>query len=267
MELKDKIIVITGAASGIGAALATRFTDEQPKHLICTDIQDDALAVLCEKLSSATKISCVAMKCDVSREADIAALIKKVESDYGAIDLFCSNAGILTLGGAEVDDARWTKIMNINVMSHVWAARHLLPQMIARGDGYFFNTASAAGLLTQVGSAPYSVTKAGAVSFAEWLAVTHGVDGIKVSVLCPQAVDTAMTAGFGDSAAHVDGLLAADDVAEQCLQAIKAEQFLVLPHKRVHEYMKRKADDTGRWIQGMQKLQAMFSEMMKNHTS
>jgi NAD(P)-dependent dehydrogenase (short-subunit alcohol dehydrogenase family) len=252
MQLKDKIIVITGAASGIGRAMAQRFAAEGAKLIVCAD-RDEAGAK-----ATAAGIGGVAFKVDVASEADIQGLIETVERDHGPIDLFCSNAGIGVGGGAEASNTEWQRIWDINVMAHVWAARHLVPRMIARGGGYLLNTASAAGLLSQIGSAPYAVTKHAAVGLAEWLAITHGDQGIKVSVLCPQAVRTAMTAGNASGVASVDGMLEPEVVADACMRAIEAEDFLILPHPEVLEYMRRKAADYNRWIGGMKKLNRRF---------
>lgn len=254
MEIKDKIIVVTGAASGIGAALAKRFADEGAKAVVCADITADALNDV------AAGIGGTAITCNVGKESDIINLIETVEKDIGPIDLFCSNAGIGAPGGAEAPDEAWQNIWEINVMSHVWAARHLVPRMLERGGGYLLNTASAAGLLSQIGSAPYSVTKHAAVSFAEWLALTHGRAGLNVSVLCPQGVATAMTAGLTDSVVAMNGMLEPEAVAEACVQAIDKEEFLILPHPEVADYFKAKANDYGRWIGGMQKLQERFDQ-------
>jgi NAD(P)-dependent dehydrogenase (short-subunit alcohol dehydrogenase family) len=253
MEIKNKIIVVTGAASGIGRALAQRFAKDGAKFVACADLNPRGAA------ETAKTVGGAAFTTDVSREEDISSLIETVEREHGPIDLFCSNAGIFTPGGAEVATEKWEQIWHINVMAHVWAARHLVPRMIARGGGYLLNTASAAGLLSQVGSAPYAVTKHAAVGFAEWLALTHGDDGIKVSVLCPQAVKTAMTAGHEGSVAAIDGMLEADAVADACVKAISAEEFLVLPHPEVLDYMRRKTADYGRWIGGMRKLNRRFN--------
>ena len=252
MELKDKIIIVTGAASGIGRALCDVFACQAPKLLVCADIESDGA----DKTSN--KVNGLPFVCDVSNEQNIQQMIDHVEAEYGPIDLFCSNAGILTLGGAEVANEDWQRIWEINVMAHVWAARHLVPKMLARGGGYFLNTASAAGLLTQIGSAPYSVTKHAAVSFAEWLVITYGTRGIKASVLCPQAVETAMTAGFDVSSAHIDGMKSAEEVALACLNAIEKEEFMVLPHEEVLEYSKRRVTDKERWLKGMQKLNDLY---------
>jgi NAD(P)-dependent dehydrogenase (short-subunit alcohol dehydrogenase family) len=252
VELADKIVVITGAAGGIGRAMARRFRQEGPRRIICADLDGPgAVAVAAEVGGRAFAI-------DVSKEADIVSLIETVEAEEGPIDLFCSNAGIGIGGGAEASNAGWTRIWEINVMAHVWAARALVPLMAARGGGYLLNTASAAGLLSQIGSAPYAVTKHAAVGLAEWLAITHGDQGIRVSVLCPQAVRTAMTAGNPDGVASIDGMMEPEEVAEACVAAIATEQFLILPHPEVLDYMRRKTGDYDRWIGGMRKLNRRF---------
>ncbi|MGC6511628.1 MAG: SDR family oxidoreductase [Parvibaculales bacterium] len=256
MEVAGRIIVVTGAASGIGRALAQAFAQAGAGSVVCADVNMDGA------LETANGIGGVAHKCDVSREQDIKSLIDTVEREHGPIDLFCSNAGILVGGGPEVPDEDWQRMWEINVMSHVWAARHLLPRMLERGQGYFLNTASAAGLLSQIGSAPYSLTKHSAVAFAEWLVITYGLRGIKASVLCPQAVDTAMTAGISDSSAHVDGVKSAEEVAQACVAAVEQEAFLVLPHEQVADYSVRRVTDKERWLKGMQKLNAMFEDSL-----
>ena len=253
MKLNDRIIVVTGAASGIGAALARRFVAEGAKTVVCADRNFEGATAVAKEIGG------VAMAVDVSKEVDIQNLIETVEADIGPIDLFCSNAGIGVGGGAETSNDGWQRIWDINVMAHVWAARHLVPRMVARGGGYLFSTASAAGLLSQIGSAPYAVTKHAAVGLAEWLAITHGDDGIKVSVLCPQAVRTAMTAGNPDGVASIDGMMEPEVVAEACVRAIEAEEFLVLPHPEVLDYMRNKTADYGRWIGGMRKLNRRFN--------
>jgi len=252
MLVKDRIVVVTGAASGIGRALARRFAADGAKLVVCSDRNGDGVRAVAEEIGG------VAFETDVSKEADIKSMIEKVEAEHGPIDLFCSNAGIGIGGGAEAPDEAWQRIWDINVMAHVWAARHMVPRMIERGEGYLLNTASAAGLLSQIGSAPYAVTKHAAVALAEWLAITHGDKGIRVSVLCPQAVRTAMTAGNPDGVASVDGMIEPEAVAEACVRAIEAEDFLVLPHPEVLEYMRRKTGDYNRWIGGMRKLQRRY---------
>jgi len=252
MLVKDRIVVVTGAASGIGRALARRFAQEGAQLVVCSDLNGAGATAVAEEIGG------VSFQTNVGKEADIQHLIERVEADHGPIDLFCSNAGIGIGGGAEASNDGWQRIWDINVMAHVWAARHLVPRMIERGGGYLLSTASAAGLLSQIGSAPYAVTKHAAVALAEWLAITHGDEGIKVSVLCPQAVRTAMTAGNPDGVASVDGMIEPEDVAEACIRAIEAEDFLVLPHPEVLEYMRRKTGDYNRWIGGMRKLNRKY---------
>ncbi|MGR3782650.1 MAG: SDR family oxidoreductase [Albimonas sp.] len=254
MDVKDRIVVVTGAAGGIGRALALRFAQAGARKVVCADL-DEAGAK-----ETAAMIDGVARRVDVAREDDVRALIEETEAGIGPIDLFCCNAGVSTRGGAEVPDEVWQRIWEINVMGHIYAARHLVPRMIARGGGYFLNTASAAGLLSQVGSAPYAVTKHAAVAFAEWLALTHGDDGIKVSVLCPQAVRTNMIKGKEDGVASVNGLMDPEPVAEECLRCIEAETFLVLPHKEVLTYMRNKTENYDRWIGGMRKLNRKYGK-------
>ena len=252
MEIAGKIVVVTGAAGGIGRALAQGFAAAGAAHVVCADLDGDGAGQV------AAEIGGTGVQVDVTQEAQIAELVTMVEGQIGPIDLFCSNAGIFTPGGMEVADDDWQRIWTINVMAHVWAARHVVPLMIARGGGYLLNTASAAGLLNQIGAAPYGVTKHAAVGLAEWLAMTHGDAGIKVSVLCPQAVRSAMTDGMGENVAGIDGMLEPDVVAQACIEAIRDEVFLVLPHTQVRGYMQAKAQDYDRWIGGMRKLNRKF---------
>lgn len=252
MEIADKIVVVTGAASGIGKAMAIRFAEEGSKLVICSDLNGDGAE------ETAQACGGVSFKTDVGKEADIKTLINTVENDHGPIDIFCSNAGIGFGGGAETPNDQWQTIWDVNVMAHVWAARHVIPKMTARGGGYLVNTASAAGLLSQIGSAPYAVTKHAAVGLAEWLALTHGDDGIKVSVLCPQAVRTAMTAGNEEGVASINGMMEPEECVDAVVEAIKAETFLILPHKEVLDYMRNKSADYDRWIGGMRKLNRAY---------
>ncbi len=255
MDIKDRIVVITGAASGIGKAMAVRFAQAGAKLVVCADLDAEGAKAVAEEISG------VSYGVDVSKEEEIEQLIVAVEEDHGPIDLFCSNAGIIWRGGLEVDNDKWQKIWDINVMAHMYAARHVIPRMVARGGGYLLNTASAAGLLSQVGAASYAVTKHAAVGLAEWLALTYGDDGIKVSVLCPQAVRSAMTQGDGSaSVASIDGMLEAEPVADACLKAIEEETFLVLPHPEVLGYMRNKTDNYDKWIGGMKKLNRRFGK-------
>lgn len=261
MELNGKVIVITGAANGIGKAMATRFTQEKPEVIILADIDKDGLNSIASELPNT-----VAFPCDTGSEADVSRLVQEIENKYGRIDLFCGNAGILRMGGVNTAEADFQKVWDINVQSHIWAARAALPKMLERGDGYFLITASAAGMLTQLGSLSYSVSKHAALSIAEWLAITHGHQGIKVSALCPQAVESNMTAGTDGSVAGIDGMLPASVVADCVVDTIAKEEFLVLPHANVKQYFQNKANDYGRWIGGMQKLQKQFEALMPENT-
>ena len=251
MEAAGKIIVVTGGASGIGRALCERFAAEAARQVVVADLDGEGAAKVAERIGGLSR------EVDVGVEADLAALIDHTESERGPIDLFCSNAGIGIGEGLDEPDEVWDRIWRVNTMSHVWAARHLVPRMIARGGGYLLNTASAAGLLTQIGSVTYAVTKHAAVALAEWIAITHGRDGIKVSVLCPQAVRTAMTAD-GPGVAGVDGMIEPEQAADAVIEALREERFLVLPHPEVAEYIRRKANDYDRWLHGMRRLQEQF---------
>ena len=260
MNIAGKVCVVTGGASGIGKALAKRFVAEGASVVVIADLNSDAVS------TAAAEIGVQSFTVDVRDENAIAAMVEAVESEHGQIDLFCSNAGIIGVDGEPwwatgADNALWQRMWEIHVMSHVYAARACLPAMIARGEGYFLNTASAAGLLAQIGSAPYSVTKHAAVAFAESLSITHGDDGVKVSCLCPQAVDTAMTAGTeGGGVGGVDGMLSAEAVAEAVVQGLAAEAFLMLPHPEVEEYRQNKARSYDRWLGGMRKLRRLFTD-------
>lgn len=255
MRVEGRHVVVTGGASGIGRALARRFAADGARGVVVADLD----AAGCEAV--AAEVKGLAAPGDVAREADVRALVARAEEAYGPIDLFCANAGIAVTGGVEAPDADWERIWKINVMSHVYAARAVLPSMLERGEGYLLTTASAAGLLNQIGSAPYGVTKHAAVGLAEWLAITYGDRGIRVSVLCPQAVRTAMTdagAKVGDvgvGAARVDGMLEPEDVAAAVVDGLARESFLILPHPEVATYLERKADDYDRWLSGMRRLQ------------
>ncbi|NNE53054.1 MAG: SDR family oxidoreductase [Sulfitobacter sp.] len=254
MDIQGKICVITGAASGIGRALCLAFKHAGAAEVVCVDMNGEGVAETAEMVGGA------AFTVDVSNEDQIKKMIDTVEREIGPIDLFWSNAGIAVGGGMETPNADWQRVWEVNVMSHVWAARHLVPLMAARGGGYLLNTASAAGLLNQIGSASYGVTKHAAVGLAEWIAMTHGDEGIKVSVLCPQAVRTEMTRGHEDHVAAIDGMMEPEPVAQICIEAIKEETFLILPHEEVREYMKNKVADYDRWIGGMRKLNRRFGD-------
>jgi NAD(P)-dependent dehydrogenase (short-subunit alcohol dehydrogenase family) len=250
MKVADKIAVVTGAASGIGRALARRFHAEGAKGIAVADMDEQGLAAV------ATELGALAVPCDVTQEADIQALVARAEAELGPIDIFCSNAGIVREGGEEAPDEEWDLNWRVHVMAHIYSARLVAPAMAARGGGYLVNTASAAGLLTHIDSATYAVTKHAAVAFAEYLAITYGDRGVRVSVLCPQAVRTAMTAGREDSVASVDGMIEPEELADCVIETMAAERFLILPHPEVLEYMRRKTSDYDRWLGGMRKLRA-----------
>ena len=258
MQIAGKVCVVTGGANGIGKALCERFHAEGASKVIVVDLEaDNAKAV-------AATLDGDGYGVDVRDEAQIKAVVEQVEADHGRIDLFCSNAGIIAGDGepwyaTSASNDVWQTMWDIHVMSHVWAARACLPGMITRGDGYFLNTASAAGLLNQVGDAAYSTTKHAAVGFAEALAITHGDDGVKVSCLCPQAVATRMIGGVEDGGtAGVDGVITPQDVAQAVVEGIADERFLILPHAEVQQYRERKTADYDRWIGGMRKLRRSF---------
>jgi NAD(P)-dependent dehydrogenase (short-subunit alcohol dehydrogenase family) len=251
MELRDKTIVVTGGAGGIGRALATRFRQEELRGLTIADIDGNRAAAVAQELGA------LAVQCDVSREEDIRRLIEQTRSAWGEIDLFCSNAGIIRVdpdrqNAAAASDEDFERSWRIHVMAHVYAARALLPGMISRGSGYFLHTVSAAGLLNQIGSSTYSTTKHAAMGFAESLAITHYDHGIRVSVLCPQAVRTDLyRPGPEASAAAADGILDPKEVADAAVTGIQQERFLILPHPQVSKYLQRKANDYDRWVAGM----------------
>ena len=260
MQVKDKVVIVTGGASGIGRALCQRFAAEGARAVIVADVNAEGAGRVASAIGRQTHSRPVTT--DVSREEQVRELVAGVLDEFGAVDLMCSNAGIFTPGGEEVATDAWQKIWDINVMAHVFAARAVLPSMLQRGEGYLLNTASAAGLLSQIGSAPYAVTKHAAVGFAEWLAITYGDRGIKVSVLCPQAVRTEMTANTSNGGvAGVDGMLEPEQLADTVIETLAREQFLVLPHPEVLTYMQRKTSDYDRWLSGMRKLQARFGSL------
>jgi NAD(P)-dependent dehydrogenase (short-subunit alcohol dehydrogenase family) len=251
MLLEGKTVVVTGAGHGIGRALAIRFAREGAR-VAASDIDQSAA------LKTAEEAGGLAFHTDVSREADIRALTDAVTEALGAIDLFCSNAGIFIEGGVDAPNADWDRIFAVNYKAHLYAARAVLPQMIARGEGYLLQVVSAAGLLTQIGSALYAVTKHAALALAEWIAMEHGEQGIRVSCICPQGVRTRMLLGeHGDKASFLKaGSVSVEEVAEAAVEGIRAERFLILPHPEVLEYFRRKSADYDRWLRGMRRLRA-----------
>jgi NAD(P)-dependent dehydrogenase (short-subunit alcohol dehydrogenase family) len=255
MDIQGKVAVITGAASGIGAALSKRFVAEGARGVVLADLNVERAQGVAREAGP----NAIAVRCDVSREADIQALVATAKERFGQVDIFMSNAGILgRMGGIELEDALWNKMWEVHGMAHIWAARAVVPEMVERGEGYFVVTASAAGLLNIVESAPYGVTKHAAVAIAEWLRIAYGRKGLRVSCLCPQSVQTDMTAG-GTGSAGLDGVLTAEQVAGEVVATMREEKFLVLPHPEVAKYFQNKGQDYDRWIGGMQKLYALHT--------
>ena len=284
MELQGRVVVVTGGASGIGRSLALAFAAAGAAGVVVADLDGDGASAVADEVAAAGgQASGVA--CDVSDEAQVQALVRAAEERFGPVDVFCANAGILVTGGIEAPDEAWERAWSVNVKSHLYAARAVVPGMVERGEGYLVHTASAAGLLTQLGAAPYSVTKHAVVAFAEWLSITYGDVGVRVSALCPQAVATNLVTTSVDvlagkpvsvppprtdsisAAANVgvkggagaDGVLSADEVAAKVLEAIAAERFLILPHPEVETYERRRADDRERWLRGMRRAQAQVA--------
>ncbi|RLQ23638.1 SDR family NAD(P)-dependent oxidoreductase [Seongchinamella sediminis] len=254
MDVAGKLVVVTGGANGIGRALCERFHAEGARKVVVADLEESNARAVAQTIDGD------AYGVDVRDESAIQAMVDAVQAGHGTIDLFCSNAGIIALDGepwwaTSAPNETWQAMWEIHVMSHVYAARACLPAMLERGSGYILNTASAAGLLNQIGDAAYSTTKHAAIGFAEALAITHGDDGIKVSALCPQAVATRMIGDSGDGGtAGVDGVLTPEAVADAVVAGLAEESFLILPHKEVVEYRRRKHEDYDRWLSGMRKL-------------
>jgi NAD(P)-dependent dehydrogenase (short-subunit alcohol dehydrogenase family) len=251
MLIRDKIIVVTGAGSGIGKALVEKFIADGAKAVVGVDINPESAQ------QTADELGCIPMSADVAKEGDVKRVIQDTEVNIGPIDLFCSNAGVAAGASEQSSNDEWQFSWDVNVMAHVYAARHLVPLMLERGHGYFLNTASAAGLLNQIGGAAYGVTKHAAVGFSEWLAMTYAHQGIKVSLLCPQAVRTAMTSDSEDQstkAASGDGMMEPAQLADIVVEHLEREEFLILTHAEVKTYMQRKSSDYNRWIGGMNRL-------------
>ncbi|HET7339480.1 MAG TPA: SDR family oxidoreductase [Candidatus Dormibacteraeota bacterium] len=253
MDLNGKVIVVTGAARGIGRALVRRFATERPAVIVAADVNGDGARLVADEVRGE------AVQCDVSHEQDVVHLIEKTEASHGRIDLFCSNAGIAVAGGPEASDEDWQRIWEVNVLSHVFVARHVIPGMLARREGYIVGTVSAAGLLNHLFATPYGVTKAAALSLFEWLSIAHGDSGIRVSCLCPQGVKTDMLAAerrLLRTEFLTASALEPEVVADAVVEGIAREKFLILPHPEVAEYFQRKATDYDRWLRGMRRLRA-----------
>ncbi len=260
MQLEGRVAVVTGGASGIGRALCRRFAAEGAKGVVVADLDGAGAEAV------AREIDGLAVATDVSREADVQRLVARATTVYGPIDLFCSNAGIAVgagLGdgasGPFAPDDDWQRSWSVNLMAHVYAARAVLPAMLERGSGYLLNTASAAGLLTDISAHAYSVSKHAAVGFAEWLAIAYGERGIRVSCLCPQGVRTAMLGGVASAIGGqhlIADMIEPEAVAEAVVAGLAKEEFLILPHPQVAAYFQRKASDYDRWLVGMRRLRS-----------
>jgi NAD(P)-dependent dehydrogenase (short-subunit alcohol dehydrogenase family) len=255
MRVRGQVVVVTGGAHGIGRALCERFHREGASRVVLADVDE----IEGQKVARSVDGSC--FMCDVTNEEHIRRVVEETEDRFGPIGLFCSNAGIAaafdihSANAATAPDEAWARSWAVNVMAHVYAARALIPRMKARGRGYFLNTVSAAGLLTQIGSAVYATTKHAAVGFAENVAIAHWDDGIRVSILCPQAVDTPMLRSLPPGPQSADGILSAADVAEAAISGLEDERFLILPHAHVARYMRKKVEDYDQWVRAMAKLQ------------
>ena len=267
MELEDKLVIVTGAGSGIGRALAQRFAECGARKVVCTDLNEESV----DETASMIGDIATAEVLDVSSQNDIDNLVARMEAE-GGIDIFVSNAGYGKHGGLNLSIDHWKKMMEVHTWAHLYAAQAVIPGMVERGGGYLLNTASAAGLLTQMDSGPYAVSKHAAVALAEWIAINYRDRGIGVSVLCPQAVRTNILANSDGPAvkrksnsnqAAQDGVLEPEQVADECIEAIRNESFLVLPHKEVATYFERKANDYDRWLQGMRRFREKLRSARK----
>jgi NAD(P)-dependent dehydrogenase (short-subunit alcohol dehydrogenase family) len=266
MRVAGKVVVITGAAGGIGSALARRFAREGARAVCLSDRPGTGPAGVggLDSLAAelrATGTAALVVPADVAVEAAVRELVAVAERELGPVDLFCANAGVASGAGLAAGDADWAAAWSVNVLAHVYAARAVLPGMLARGAGYLLHTCSAAGLLTAPGDAPYTVTKHAAVAFAEWLSLSYGGAGITVSALCPQGVRTPMlTGGLADGndaarfVAAAGEILEPDQVAGAVVDGLAAERFLILPHPEVAEYQRRKAADPDRWLAGIRRM-------------
>jgi NAD(P)-dependent dehydrogenase (short-subunit alcohol dehydrogenase family) len=248
MDIHGRVVVVTGGGGGIGAALCRRFAAEGARALIVADLDHTAAATV------AAAVGGTAVRTDVTVETEVRDLVDRVVEEHGRVDTYCSNAGVAIRGGPEVPDAGWQQSWMVNTLAHVYAARAVLPHMLARGEGYFVGTVSAAGLLNHVTAAPYAVTKAAALSLFEWLAIAHHDQGIRVSVICPQGVRTPMLDQEGERSFLAADAIEPEVVADAVVHGLKDEAFLILPHTEVADYFRRKASDYERWLRGMRRL-------------
>jgi NAD(P)-dependent dehydrogenase (short-subunit alcohol dehydrogenase family) len=256
MQIEGKVVVVTGGAGGIGRALCQAFAGAGAAGVVVADLDGPGAAAVATGLG----VPALGQECDVASATEVQALVDAATQRFGQVDIFCSNAGVLSRVDADAPAATWQRHWEVNVMAHVHAANAVLPQMLARGQGALLQTVSAAGLLSQVNAAPYSVTKHAALGFAEWLSIAHGEAGLQVSCLCPQGVRTAMMASAGGEAGRpsflADGSLSPEEVAASALAGLRAGQFLILPHAEVLTFWQRKAQDYERWLRGMRRLRA-----------
>ncbi len=254
MEIRGRVVVVTGGGGGIGRALCRRFAADGARQVVVSDIDRDAAGRV------AAEIGGTAVPADVTVESDVERLVRETVKAHGRIDIYCSNAGIAFGGGPEASDQAWRQSWDVHVMAHVYAARALLPGMLERGEGYLVGTISAAALLNHVLAAPYAVTKAAGLSFFEWLAIAYHERGIRVSALCPQGVRTAMLAQEGERNFLTAGALDPEEVAQAVAEGMRDERFLILPHPEVGEFFQRKASDYDRWLRGMRRLRGRILE-------
>ncbi len=248
VDASGRVVVVTGGASGIGAALCRAFAAAGAAAIIVADRNQAGAAAVADEVGGTAALV------DVTRESDVRDLVGRTAAAHGGVDIYCSNAGVALAGGPEATDAAWQTSWEVHVMAHVYAARALLPSMLERGEGCIVGTVSAAGLLNHLGAAPYAATKAAAVSFLEWLSIAYGARGVRVCALCPQGVRTPMLAQAGEGDFLLAGALEPDEVAASVIDALGSEQFLILPHPEVREYLVRRATDHDRWLRGMRSL-------------
>jgi len=258
VNLTDRVIIVTGGGRGIGRALCVRFAQERPRGIVVADLDEHAAKTVAQEVGG------IGLGCDVTVEADIQRVVKAAEDAFGPVSVFCSNAGSTAKGGVETSDADWQWMWNLHVMSNVYAARAVLPGMLERGEGYLLQTSSAAGLLTEIGSAAYSVSKHATIAFAEWLSIHYRRNGLRVSVLCPSGVQTEML-DLSDPVHQFLHLhsVTAEDVAQQVVEAMAAERFLVLPHQEVGEYFAFKGQDYDKFLHNFSRLPEKLARQQK----
>lgn len=249
MQVRDQVVVVTGGGNGIGRALCQRFAEEGAAGIVVADIDEAAAQRVAGQFGG------LAVRCDVGVEAEIQSLVAQTEAAFGPIDLFCSNAGMTVKGGLDTTDDEWRRMWDVNFLSRMYAARAVVPGMLQRGRGYLLQVASAAGLLTEIGSASYTVTKHADVAYAEWLSVHYGREGIGVSVVCPLGVETDMIDRDDPVHRYLQiKSIRPEDVAESVIAGLADERFLILPHPEVAEFFQLKTDDHDRWLRGFQRL-------------